>query len=162
MPMLRVETRFPLGLFRAWTLWRPAAQVLVWPAPETPPAPLPPVQSAGTGERSARRAHSGETEGVRAYRRGDPLRMIVWKKVARAGEMVSRDTSASVHQQLWLDAPAAPGLTPEARLSRLTAWVLEAERHGASYGLRAPGRELAPAQGDAHRLACLEALALWP
>ena len=48
-----------------------------------------------------------------------------------------------------------------ARLSRLAGWVLEAERGGALYGLRLPGSELAPAHGDAHRAACLQALALF-
>ena len=31
LPTILVETNFPLGLFRAWTVWRPAAQVLVYP-----------------------------------------------------------------------------------------------------------------------------------
>src|SRR5207248_1418194 len=41
VPTLSVETRFPLGLFRAWTVWRPAGDVLVYPRPERPSAPLP-------------------------------------------------------------------------------------------------------------------------
>ncbi len=45
-------------------------------------------------------------------------------------------------------------------LSRLTAWVLMAERLGLDYGLRLPGREIAPDQGAAHKARCLEALAL--
>ncbi len=164
MPMLRVETRFPLGLFRAWSLWRPAAQALIWPAPESPAAPLPALQAVGTGGHQvpARRTEGGDTEGVRAYRRGDSMRLVVWKKVARAGEMVTRDTGATVRQQLWLDEQTAGIAGREARLARLAAWVLEAERRGADYGLRLPGRELAPSQGDLHRLACLEALALCP
>lgn len=162
VPMLRIETRFPLGLFRAWTLWRPAARALVWPAPEQPAAALPAGQARGAGDQPARRLQGGDTEGVRAYRRGDPLRLVVWKKVARAGEMVSRDTSAAVRHQLWLDEAEAGLPGREARLSRLAAWVLEAERRGADYGLRVAGREIAPDQGDAHRLACLEALALCP
>jgi uncharacterized protein (DUF58 family) len=39
--------------------------------------------------------------------------------------------------------------------------VLAAHRAGADFALRLPGVELPPAQGDAHRRACLEALALW-
>ena len=31
LPRLVIETRFPFGLFRAWSYWQPAAQVLVWP-----------------------------------------------------------------------------------------------------------------------------------
>lgn len=162
MPLLRVETRFPLGLFRAWTLWRPAARALIWPTPEAPAAALPPGQARGSGQQASRQLQGGETEGVRAYRRGDPLRMVVWKKVARAGEMVSRDTSAAVRHELWLDEIETGLSGREARLSRLASWVLEAERQGADYGLRIGGREWMPAQGDAHRLTCLEALALCP
>ncbi len=38
LPTLVADTHFPLGLFRAWTVWRPAALVLVYPAPEAPPS----------------------------------------------------------------------------------------------------------------------------
>ena len=41
VPTLTAETRFPLGTFRVWTLWRPAAEVLVYPQPEMPAPPLP-------------------------------------------------------------------------------------------------------------------------
>ena len=47
----------------------------------------------------------------------------------------------------------------EARLSRLTSWVLQADRSGACYGLRLPARRIAPAAGEKHRHRCLEALA---
>ena len=39
VPTLTAETRFPLGTFRVWTYWRPAAQLLVYPAPESTPPP---------------------------------------------------------------------------------------------------------------------------
>ena len=102
---------------------------------------------------------------MRAYRRGDALKKIAWRKAAKAletgGELVSRDTSASTRQELWLDWAACAGLAPEDRLSRLTAWTLAAHRAGADYGLRLPGVELPPADGDAHKRRSLEALALW-
>jgi len=160
LPTLLVETHFPLGLFRAWTVWRPAAQALVYPAPEVPAPPLPPGQPTGSGELQARSGAGGEFEGVRAWRRGDPLRQVVWKKVARTGELVSRDTSASASQALLLDYGATGG-EAEARLSRLTAWVLTAERLGLGYGLQLPGLALPSAGGEAQRRAALQALALW-
>jgi len=161
LPTLLVETHFPLGLFRAWTVWRPAASALVYPAPEAPAQPLPPGQPSGAQELQARAGSGGEFEGVRAYRRGDPLRQVVWKKVARTGELVSRDTSASAAQALVLDYAAAGALDAEARLSRLAAWVLAAERSGLGFGLRLPGQELPQAGGEAQRRSALEALTLW-
>ena len=114
---------------------------------------------------SAANQGSGDFDGVRAYRRGDPLKLVVWKKAAQAfargsDNLVSRDAEHLQRSQLWL-APERTGLQePEARLSRLTAWVLEAERLGLDYGLRLPGQEIAPDHGPAQRQRCLQALAL--
>jgi uncharacterized protein (DUF58 family) len=158
-PLLTAETRYPLGTFRVWTVWRPAASVLVYPAPETPSPPLPRSEPvAGTGSAGSTRS-GGEFDGVRAYRYGDPLKLLVWKKYARSGELISRDTQTRQRQELWLDFARAGALAPEQRLSRLTAWVLAAAAQDLDYGLRLPGLHIAPGSGAAHRLRCLEALA---
>ena len=159
VPPLTAETRFPLGTFRVWTVWRPAAQVLVYPAPEAFPPPLPPGEPRAGGAAAARVQSTGEFDGVRAYRRGDPLKLVVWKKVAKAQELVSRDTQQAQRYELWLDYAQAGAQAPEQRLSRLTAWVLQAERLGLDYGLRLPGREIKPGTGEAHKRLCMEALA---
>lgn len=161
LPTLIAETNFPLGLFRAWTVWRPAAQVLVYPRPEQPPQPLPAPRAAAGGTRSAPTG-GGEFEGVRSYRRGDPLRGVVWKKVARTNELVSRDASTSASREVWLDAPQLRAAEAEPLLSRLTAWVLMADQQNLSFGLRLPGIELPCAGGEAQRRAALQALACWP
>ena len=161
---LVAETRFPLGLFRAWTVWRPAARLLVYPKIEVDAPPLPAAQPIAGGPAQTRSNDGGEIEGVRAYRRGDPLKLVAWKKAAQAletgAELVSRDTSVSARQELWLDWAAAGLPSTEERLSRLAAWTIAAQRSGAAFGLRLPGHELAPADGEAQRTRCLEALAL--
>ncbi len=165
LPTLAAETRFPLGLFRAWAVWRPASQLLVYPRPERPAAPLPAASPSPGTSAQARRSEGVDFEGIRGYRRGDPLKLVVWKKAARAfetgGELVSRDSSSSAHWQLWLAWQQCAGLPDEKRLSRLAAWVIAAQRAGVDYGLRLPGVELPPGQGEAQRRASLEALALW-
>lgn len=164
LPLLTAETRFPLGIFRVWTLWRPAARVLIWPAPETPPPPLP-VASGQSGDGApAPTVDSGEFDGVRPYRRGDTQRQVVWRKSALAletgsGELTSRDSLKHRQATLWLDYMDTRLAAPEDRLSRLCAWVLQADQLGLVYGLRLPGRDLAPGCGEAHKLLCLEALA---
>jgi uncharacterized protein (DUF58 family) len=126
---------------------------------------LPAARPVAGGPTASRSSEGGEVEGVRAYRRGDPLRLIAWKKAAQSletgAELVSRDTSVSARQQLWLDWSACGSLAPEERLSRLAAWTIAATRAGTDFGLRAPGIELAPASGEAQQKRCLEALALW-
>ncbi len=161
VPALVLETIFPFGLFRAWTVWRPAGRVLAWPRPEPAPPPLPLAGASPADEDTARRGDGIELDGVRPWRRGDSMRQVVWKKVAHSGELVSRETNGSAQRHLWLDWAAAQGGDVEQRLSRLAAWVLLAEREGIACGLRLPGRELPPGQGDAHRRAALEMLALW-
>ncbi|UUX94924.1 DUF58 domain-containing protein [Aquabacterium sp. J223] len=161
LPLLIAETRYPFGLFRAWTLWRTQSPLLAYPAPEQPPVPLPRAQASGPDAPAGRREGGGDLEGVRAYQRGDALRRIVWKKAARSGELVSRDTATPARQQLWLDFEQLRLNDPEGRLSRLAAWVLQAEARGLQHGLRLPGREIAPGQGEVHCRQALEALALW-
>lgn len=166
VPTLTAETRFPLGTFRVWTIWRPAATVLVYPAPESFPPPLPPGEPRSGGAAHASAQHNtGEFDGVRAYRRGDPLKLVVWKKAAKSEDLVSRDTQQSQQYELWLDAarcgtPGGAGAVTEAALSRLCAWVQAADRNNLYYGLRVGAREIRPDTGEAHRRACLEALAL--
>ncbi|MDR0274235.1 MAG: DUF58 domain-containing protein [Burkholderiaceae bacterium] len=160
VPTLVAETQYPLGTFRVWTVWRPAAQVLVYPAPESNPPPLPPGEPrAGHGLAGMARA-GGEFDGVRAWRRGDPLKLLVWKKFAKTGDLVSRDAQQAQRMELWLDFSRAGLAEAEARIARLTAWVLAADTQNLDWGLRLPGLEIAPDSGAAHRLRCLEALAL--
>ncbi len=161
LPTIMAETNFPLGLFRAWTVWRPAATALVYPQPEQPPQPLPPLQPTPGGAAAARQGSGSEFEGVRAYRRGDPLRLVVWKKLARNNELISRDSSTSANQELWLDLQPSAALDLESQLSRLAAWVLAADRQGLNYGLRMPGLELPCAAGEAQRRNVLQTLACW-
>ena len=165
LPALVVETRFPFGLFRAWTFWRPASNLLVYPRPEADPPPLPqarPIPGSGLEQRAAA---TGELEGVRAYRRGDALKLVLWKKAAKAlesgGELVSRDMRVATQRQLELDWAGCAGLPDEQRLARLAAWVLAAQRSAADYSMLLPGVSIPAASGEAQRRCCLEALALW-
>lgn len=156
-----LETRFPLGLFRAWSHVEPHARCLVYPRPLY--GPLPPRKAHAAA--GAARAHARGTDdyaGLRAFQRSDSLRHVAWKALARSDEMLTKQFSGDSAAELVLDwalLPAAAGA--EERLSRLAGWVLAAEREGLRYGLRAPGIEIAPGRGAAHRSACLAALALW-
>lgn len=160
VPVLTAETRYPLGTFRVWTLWRPAAQVLVYPAPELFPPPLPPGEPRAGGVATAHQAVSGEYDGVRAYRRGDPLKLVVWKKTAQSDNLVSRDNQQIQRYELWLDQHQSGTADPEKQLSRLCAWVLQADKLGLDYGLRLTTLAIKPGHGESHKRRCLQALAM--
>jgi uncharacterized protein (DUF58 family) len=166
LPALELESRFPLGTFRVWSWWRPAGEVLVYPAPEVPTPPLPLGAHAEDGPATGPtpQRHGDETDGLRPYRRGDPLKWVAWKKVARLGDRsgagwVSRDFSDPPSAELWLDIELCGLQDTEGRVSRLCAWVLQAEAQGLEYGLRLPDTVIQPGRGPAHRRQCLEALA---
>lgn len=159
---IRIETRFPLGLFRAWTLLEPDVCAWVYPSPEAK-APPPPHHGSGANASRAPAPGTDSFDSLRPYQPGDPLRAIAWKRLARGGAPASKLFSSEESGELrlaWQDCQALPGT--EARLSRLCAWALEAERSGRNWSLSLPGSRLAMSRGPTHLSAALEALASFP
>ncbi len=162
LPLGRVmlETRFPLGIFRSWSYVEPDARCLVYPRPERSALPAPSAESARGALRSPTPGND-DYSGLRAYQLSDSPRHVAWKAVARNDHMLTKQFTGEAAAELWLDWALLPPLDVEHRLSRLAGWVLEAERAGVQYGLRLPGVEIAPGRGEAHRTACLQALAVY-
>jgi uncharacterized protein (DUF58 family) len=163
LPLGRVtlETRFPLGLLRAWSYVQLDARALVYPRPDDAPLPaLTDVPNAGDALSTG--AGTDDFAGLRAHTPSDSPRHIAWKSVARGSTLLTKTFHGHAVRELWLDFDQLPAkLDVEQRLSRLTRWVVDAEEAGVAYGLRLGGVELGPATGDAHRDACLKALALY-
>lgn len=158
-----LQTTWPLGLARAWSVIVPALDCVVFPAPETDPPPLPGNDTAGHG--GGRTAGPGDDDfaGLRPYRDADSPRHVAWKTLARGGPLQTKQFAGELGGDIVLDWTRLPAaLDDEARLSRLTAWLLEAERRGLAAGLALPGSEIAPARGRAHLMRCLSALAEFP
>ncbi|HET6603236.1 MAG TPA: DUF58 domain-containing protein [Xanthomonadaceae bacterium] len=158
----RVElySRHPLGLFKVWSWLNPRCRLLVYPAAETGPPPLP-----RGGEHDAARHQAGPGEhplSLRDYRVGDPRRMVAWKRSAQIGRLLVREFERPGGREVRLDYHALGQLPREPRIRRLTAWVLAAERQGLRSTLLLPGQRLGPDHGPRHLHACLRALALLP
>lgn len=165
-PRMRLSTRFPLGLFRAWSYWRPDSRALVWPAPEHNAPPLPLAgQAAASG--SGQAGHD-DFAGVRSYQPGDPMRHLAWRQIARldqadGGQLATKHFEGGASDELVLDFDALPGgLGVEQRLSRLARWVQVAEGRALPYAFRLGAQRFDSASGAAHQAACLRALALYP
>ena len=165
LPRVRIETRYPLGLFRAWAVWQPAGELIVAPRPEESPPPWPASRpSSHLGAQALRPGAapgSDGFDGLRPWRHGDALRHIAWRKSAQTEMPVSRDRARDplATARVWLDWQSTGDGTAEARLSRLAAWVQQADRSGVAYGLRVPATTIEPGRGALHRRRCLEALA---
>ncbi len=157
---LRLQTHWPLGLFRAWTWLDLDQTALVYPKPR----PVgPPRRAALASEGGEELLSEGNDDfvGLRHYRPGDALKHMAWKNFAREGELMVKEYAGHADRRLWLDWDAVPGLDEEARLSVLTGWVLDCAAQRDAYGLRLPGVEISPAAGEEHRARLLRTLALF-
>ena len=157
---VEVFTRYPVGLFHAWSYVDFGLTVVVYPKPD-PFAGQPPAQSRSPSQEGIPVPGEEEFNMLRAYRPGDALRQIAWKALAREQGLLTKEFSAMASSELWIDWEEAHGADVEARLSVLAHWVIQAEMFGQAYGLRIPGRIVPPDRGDLHRARCLEALALF-
>jgi uncharacterized protein (DUF58 family) len=164
-PRVRLTTRFPLGLFRAWSYWQPDLAVLAYPAPETGAPPLPLSGTArGDGPGAA---GDDDFAGVRSYQPGDPLRQLAWRQIARldpelGGQLATKHFEGGAAEQLVLDfAQLPPQLDLELRLSRMARWVLDAEQRALPYAFQLGAQTFDTALGAAHQAACLRSLALY-
>lgn len=160
-PRLRIETRFPFGLWQAWAYYTPPLTAIVYPAPESDAPALPTVASAGTEQETGLVVSGDEFAGVRPYSPGDPLKRVAWRLAARSDELTVKLFEAFARGEVQLDFAQLPeSLNTEQRLARLCRWVLVAEAQQVRYGLALPGRQIEPGLGAEHRERCLTALAL--
>jgi len=156
-----LETYWPLGLIRAWTVFVPDMPCVVYPAPEITPPPLPPDGDAEGRGRAACRPGDDDFAGLRAHQRADSPRHVAWKVLARGGPLLTKQFSGEAGADLNLDWARLPAqFDTEARLSRLAAWLLAAERSGRRYALRLPLVACTAGGGHEHLHRCLRELAL--
>jgi len=159
---LNLSTEFPLGLFHAWTyLEFPHIQALVYPHPigEQPVPQGLPEHEKHSQEKGQR---GDDFAGYRDYHLGDSPRHVDWKVVAREqGWQVKQFGGEEGLSSLWFTWADVSHLDTETALSQLCRWILLADTQNLRYGLRIPGFEQPPEQGEAHKRACLQALALF-
>ncbi|GFM49223.1 hypothetical protein PSCICE_04900 [Pseudomonas cichorii] len=161
-PRLRVESVFPLGIFRAWSWLDLEQTVLIYPRPIPGAMPLlqgvqPHAQDDGQATRGA---GVDDYQGLRSYQPGDNRRRLHWKAYSRGQGLLVKDFTDLSGHELCLDFMALGGDIEE-RLSRLCYWVLELSQRQQPFALRLPGFLSAVDSSDAHREACLRELALF-
>jgi uncharacterized protein (DUF58 family) len=160
---LAISTRFPLGLFRAWTRIRLPATGLVYPPPLAgPPATgTASAQDRDSGKGGRRQAGVDDFYGFRTYQPGDVPRHIAWKAFSRGQGLFTKVFAAKSGTIQIFDWNRVSEGDPEKRISILCHHILQAERHHMAYGLRLKETMIQAGTGPAHRHRCLKALALF-
>jgi uncharacterized protein (DUF58 family) len=157
---IRLHCEYPFGLFRVWSWLNPDFAALIYPRRESAAAPLPRAHDAST-DMPVRRT-GDEFAMLRDYHPSDPRRAIAWKASARHDTLLVKEFEQRRGREIVLDWDATATLNYEARISRLTRWVHEAEATQQRYLLRLPDESIGPGLGSSHSHACLRALALMP
>ncbi len=159
MPAFRLETRFPLGLFKAWSWIFPEHRCLVYPIPARRAPPLP---RTGRGESGlARKGEGDQVHGLRKFQPGDSMQRVAWRASARHDELYSLEMETPREEACDLDWDVLTGTDVETRLSILTTWIIAADRKQLVYSMHIPGAQIAANSGSRHRAECLELLALF-
>lgn len=158
---VEIETRHPMGLFRAWCLAHTQASALVFPAPARH-AP-PPILAAGDARKPGSDFGEGADDylGPREYRAGDSMRHLDWKVFARERGLVVKQFGGDRGQEVWIDWRTLGASDPEVRISVLTRQAMDAAEADQRFGLRLPGVEEPLGRGEAHLRRCLTRLALY-
>lgn len=157
---IRVETRFPFGLLKAWSWLRPVTAGIVYPNPSPAPEVTSTVQD-GDQTSQSRSIDGNDHADIRPWREGDMSQRVLWKRFARTGEMVIADWEGEQGSPQWLDYDAFPGVDRELRLSYLAHQVLDRMKTSRPFGLNLPGQVIDPDVGRAHGTRCLKALAVF-
>jgi uncharacterized protein (DUF58 family) len=154
-----LETRYPLGLFRAWSYARAEARVTVYPQPARRALDPPLAAAYRPNTQGDRGVGADDFVGFRDYRVGDSLRHLDWKALARERGLVLKQFGGDRAEEVWLDWERLPSVGVEERVGLLCRQVLDAAENGLSYGLRVPGTTIPMSHGELHKHQCLAALA---
>lgn len=159
LPRVKVSSQYPFGLWQAFSYVALAQHYWVYPAPaqQSQAAGVMPEQDQASADKEV----SDDT--LSAYRQGDSIRHLVWKRLARdpATPIVRQQhTPPPQLQPDWVVVPAVSGDALERALRQACRDLLTLEQSGASYGLKLPAFTIAQAKGPAQLQRCLQALAL--
>lgn len=158
---VRLETVYPLGLFRSWrTFHFDGARGVVYPVPRPGPLPIGHGDAEGTTGSSQPIPGGQDFEGHRLYQPGAPPRHIDWRVYSRGQGLLTKTfatPASSVANLIWSRLPEGD---PEYRLSVMCHAVLKAAKERWRFGMQLPWAIVPPNAGPRHVHACLHQLAL--
>ncbi|MEC8860683.1 MAG: DUF58 domain-containing protein [Pseudomonadota bacterium] len=182
-PRLHLRTRYPAGLWQAWSRPDLAMHCLVYPRPQQcslPPSALR-VPAHTEGQQSgARKQGVDDFLGLRSYQSGDSRRLIAWRSLARGQGLKTKQFAQEADPEVHLSFESFKGRETEDILGCLSFQVLQLSQQQKRIGMTLPAtqvgdeksnadsthritrpRHIKADQGEAHKHSLLQALALW-
>jgi uncharacterized protein (DUF58 family) len=165
---LRVATAAPFGFFSKERIFEAASVSLAVPTLTVLPArvdtrALGQALWARLGERPAGRAGVGdELFSLRPYREGDDPRRIAWRRVAKTGRVVVRESEATQSRDIFVELRIGDDVDDEEiedAIATAGSLIEDLLQDGHAVGLRTVGLLLPPSRSPRQRDACLRALA---
>lgn len=164
VPMIQIETIYPLGFFRAWKWVRPEGQIFVFPRRQgLQPLPMP---SAGEGmgliAADSRETHHEDFREHAKYLPGQSQHHVDWKAFARRGVMLTKKYDTTVPEHFVLRWQDVPGSSDESRLEQLSRWIDDLAKTDGSFELQLPNAQTEIGQGAGFVKQVLRRLAQFP
>jgi len=157
--LLRVSSRWPLGLFRSALNLVELPAVVIYPESAVDCAP----QNSVEGDEAHLHNDADSLMGLKEYQPGDNARRIDWRAMARLEQLqVKLFDGGSGDASVWLDWDDTQDMNYEHRISSLCRWMLDYHKQGTEFGLRLPGFGVAPANSYSHLHQCLYQLSMMP
>jgi uncharacterized protein (DUF58 family) len=155
-----IESRYPLGLFRAWCWLDLPLEGLAWPRPIAADIERADDPDDDNGRRE--QAGTEDFARLRDYVGGDPVGRMLWRHYLSHGELIVKEFSSPAGESaVWFDWENSGADDTESRLGRIAHWILQAEADDKRWGLRIADQEIGPGQGRQQTRQALDALALF-
>lgn len=157
---IKLESVYPLGLYRAWTWLSLAHTLYVAPRPRRASELHELIKPQG---RAANwQWQDNDERELREFRHGDGARDIYWRRAAGEGPLLSKTRGVqrrAESPQGLLDYQRSIAPNHQAKLADLCFWTLHCDAEGMPFGLVLPSVTVPLDRGVKHRARCLQALA---
>lgn len=158
LPDVILETFYPLGLFRAWKVFRLPGEIVVYPKPVGGRTLEPVPFAMGEEALGLRTSPDGDFGELKNYLPGESYHQIAWKQFARSGNLYSKVHWGEEHRHYLL--PWAPEGSPtELYLGQMSQWVRTAIEENATFGMDLPNVKIEFGSGFDHARLCWQTLA---
>lgn len=157
-----ITSTYPLGIICSHIVIDFHQKSLIYPRPVTGKYQLT-ENASSTGSKLASSSTvrgMDELSGLRPYREGEPPSLIAWKQVAMNRGLMSKDFTATVDENLYLDFNTISGGV-EDRISIMTYAVLQLSSSNQIFGMKIGSETLEPDHGEEHKVRALTILALY-